>query len=130
MVTNRNTIQRDLVRHAVIELPHPTAEEVYLSIFKKHPSVSKATVYRNLGLLVEMGEINRFSTGGSFVRYDYNTSEHCHTYCTSCGKIEDLFCENTKGLLKIAEEKVKDTGFSTKKSELVFYGQCAGCIQK
>ena len=57
---NRNTIQRTLVLEAVNTLQcHATADEIYEAIAKEHPSVSKATVYRNLNLLSEMGEIRK-----------------------------------------------------------------------
>ncbi len=52
----RNTIQKQLVLDAVFRLAnHPTAEEVYAEVARSHPTVSKATVYRNLGSLSEDG---------------------------------------------------------------------------
>ena len=57
---NRNTIQRSLVLEAVNKLQcHATADQIYAEIVKEHPAVSKATVYRNLNLLSEMGEIRK-----------------------------------------------------------------------
>ena len=57
-MARRNTIQRALVLEAVKTLHcHATADEVYEEIIKEHPTISKATVYRNLNLLSEMGEI-------------------------------------------------------------------------
>ena len=54
----RNTIQRSLVFEAVNKLQcHATADEIYKIIVKEHPNVSRATVYRILNLLSEMGDI-------------------------------------------------------------------------
>ena len=54
-MARRNTIQRSLVLEAVNRLHcHATADEVYEEIIKEHPTISKATVYRNLNLLSEM----------------------------------------------------------------------------
>ena len=64
-MARRNTIQRALVLEAVKTLHcHATADEVYEEIIKEHPTISKATVYRNLNLLSEMGEIRRLEIPG------------------------------------------------------------------
>ena len=34
---------------------HATADEIYSEIVREHPTISRATVYRNLNLLAEMG---------------------------------------------------------------------------
>ena len=53
---NRNTIQRTLVLETVRKLRcHATADQIYEEITKEHPTISKATVYRNLSLLSEIG---------------------------------------------------------------------------
>ena len=41
---------------------HPDAEQVYERVAAKKPNISKATVYRNLNLLAEEGEIGRVRT--------------------------------------------------------------------
>ena len=54
----RNTIQKQLVLEAVAQLHnHPTAEQVYAQVVKAHPTISKATVYRNLASLSEDGRL-------------------------------------------------------------------------
>ena len=50
--TTRNTIQRALVLEAVQSLHnHPTSADVYEVVRERHPNISRATVYRNLGVL-------------------------------------------------------------------------------
>ena len=57
---SRNTIQRSLVLEAVNRLKcHATADQIYEEIVKNHPTISRATVYRNLALLADRGEIRR-----------------------------------------------------------------------
>ena len=52
----RNTVQRQIVLQAVRSLhDHPTADSVYAVIAAEHPSISKATVYRNLNQLALQG---------------------------------------------------------------------------
>ena len=53
---NRNTIQCTLVLETVNKLPgHVTADEIYEAIAKEHPTISRATVYRNLNRLSQTG---------------------------------------------------------------------------
>ena len=49
----RESIKNYLATHS----NHPTAETVYLSIKEEYPNISLGTVYRNLSLLEETGEI-------------------------------------------------------------------------
>ncbi|WP_419550310.1 transcriptional repressor, partial [Paratractidigestivibacter faecalis] len=46
-MAGRNTVQREIILEELRGLAnHPTADEVYESVHAKHPSISKATVYR------------------------------------------------------------------------------------
>ena len=55
----RDSIQRFLETRR----DHPTAEVVYHHIKEEIPNISLGTVYRNLALLSEMGEIRKISDG-------------------------------------------------------------------
>ena len=59
-MNKRNTIQRALVLETVRALQcHVTAEEVYDMLLKQHTDISRGTVYRNLNLLSDIGEISK-----------------------------------------------------------------------
>ena len=54
--------QREEIIKVVKEFcTHPTAEEIYMVVKAKDPAVSRSTVYRNLGVLVENNIINKIS---------------------------------------------------------------------
>ena len=98
-MARRNTIQRSLVLEAVNKLHcHATADEVYEEIIKEHPTISKATVYRNLNLLSDMGEIRRLVIPGSADRFDHITCNHCHVKCKACGRVFDVDMDFVAGL--------------------------------
>ena len=124
-MTRRNTIQRAIVLEAVNKLKcHATADEVYNEIIMEHPSISKATVYRNLNLLSEMGEIRRLETPGSADRFDHITGNHCHVKCTVCGRVFDVDMEYVSGL----ESGIRDThGFDFAGYDIIFHGVCPEC---
>ena len=52
MRTTRNTLQREIVHQTILSMQgHVTADMVYERIHAAHPSISRATVYRNLRML-------------------------------------------------------------------------------
>ena len=75
----RSTVQRNLTLEAVNSLHcHATAEEVYEEVSKEHPSVSRATVYRNLKDLSDSGEIRKINNAGGADRFDHIVEKHYH----------------------------------------------------
>ena len=69
---------------------HPTADKVYEILKKDHPEISLGTVYRNLNLLAEMGEISRVETSSVKDHFDGNQHPHAHFVCRKCGGVFDL----------------------------------------
>lgn len=85
------TIQRRAAFKALVRrLDHPTAEAIYKDVISELPGVSKATVYRALDNLVQLGLARKVHHEGSVARYDGNGERHHHLVCRSCGKIEDV----------------------------------------
>ena len=121
----RNTIQRSLVFEAVNKLRcHATADEIYEEILKEHPNISKATVYRNLKLLSEMGEIRKMEIPGGAERFDHHCQDHCHVRCEKCGRVFDVDMEYITGL----EKRIKDDhGFAFTGYDILFRGICPDC---
>ena len=124
----RNTIQRDLVLDTVRKLQnHATADEIYADIVKEYPTISRATVYRNLQQLCEMGKIRKRTMPGGADRYDHLCSDHYHVQCERCGRVFDVEMEYMRGL----EKSIKDShGFDVTGHDITFTGICAECKRK
>ena len=121
----RNTIQRSLVFEAVNKLQcHATADEIYQTIMKEHPNISRATVYRNLKLLSETGEIRKMEIPGGVDRFDHRIQEHCHVRCEKCGRVFDVDIEYITGLEKNITES---HGFAFTGYDILFRGICPDC---
>ena len=119
-------------REAVIEClrnrhDHPTADALFQTLREEDPKISLGTVYRNLGLLVELGEIRKISTGDGCERYDYLTEDHYHFICNHCGRIFDL---DTKQMEGIHNSVVNENIATIDSHELTFYGICKECYKK
>ena len=120
----RNTIQRALVLEAVQSLHyHPTSADVYEGVREKHPNISRATVYRNLGVLANRGEVLRVEVPNGADRYDFRSRPHYHAKCRVCGGVFDIEMPQ----LDVVSQ-VKDAhGFAIEGHEVIFDGVCAAC---
>ena len=105
---------------------HPTADTVYMHIKDEFPNISLGTVYRNLNLLVELGEIRKLSCGDGTDHFDYDTSPHYHYVCRQCGRVMDIPMEATKELETAAKEFVLGT---IDDHTVFFYGICDECLK-
>ncbi len=121
----RNTVQRQIVLETVRQMRnHPNADEVYAVIKADHPSISKATVYRNLHQLADKGYILQVAVPNGADRFDFRTDEHYHVCCKGCGKVFDIQMPRVAGLL----ERVQDSsGVELIRYEILFEGLCPSC---
>ncbi len=121
----RNTVQRQIVLEAVRHMRnHPSADEVYAAINTEHPSISKATVYRNLHQLADQGEILQVAVPNGADRFDFRTDEHYHVCCKGCGSVFDVRMPKMDGLLNLVEDS---SGVELTRYELLFEGICPAC---
>jgi len=127
----RMTYQRKLILDEVKKnLNHPTADEIYERVRKKLPRISMGTVYRNLDVLATCGLIRKLEPGHPQMRFDSETSEHYHTVCTRCGKIEDAIIESSDNTLELLESALgKLTRYGIFGHKLEFLGLCKECME-
>jgi Fur family peroxide stress response transcriptional regulator len=84
------TPQRVAVLRELGKKTHPTMEEIYRGIRVANPTISLATVYKNVNLLKEQGVVIEINIPSGKMRYDYLSHPHIHLVCKNCGCIEDL----------------------------------------
>jgi len=102
---------------------HPTAEVVYRHVKKDLPAITLATVYRNLNLLAEQGEILKLEINGEF-HFDADICCHQHCVCKKCGKIMDMFNKDISNYIK---NKLKTRGFYPDCVNVMLKGLCKKC---
>ncbi len=106
---------------------HPTAENVYENIRAIFPNISLGTVYRNLSLLADIGEIKKVSSPGGPDRFDAEMRAHHHFTCTECGKIYDIYDDDN---IDLAPTLLKGFKGTISGQEVQFYGICPECCKK
>lgn len=86
----KSTPQRLLILKtlAATEKFHPDVEELFSLINQKALNISKATIYRNLKLLSNVGLVTELYFRDGKVRFELNEDHHHHFVCLACGKIE------------------------------------------
>jgi Fe2+ or Zn2+ uptake regulation protein len=124
----RMTRQRRVILEELRKVnTHPSADEIYEIVRKRLPRISLGTVYRNLEILSDSGDIQKLETGCSLKRFDGNLSEHCHIRCVRCDRIADapMLPE-----LEIDLERFDSTDFEIIGHRLEFLGVCSICSDK
>lgn len=120
--------QREVIKEFLTtRKDHPTADVVYMNVRMQYPNISLGTVYRNLTLLSDMGEIQRLRVGDGVDHFDADTSPHNHFVCTECGSVIDLEMESIDHIKDIAS---KNFDGLVKGHSTYFYGLCSGCNRK
>ena len=105
---------------------HPTADVVYENVRKEFPNISLGTVYRNLTLLSDMGELLRLRVGDGMDHFDADTSPHYHFICQDCGRVIDLDMDSLEAIDNIAGANF---GGQIKGHVTYFYGSCEDCTE-
>ncbi len=104
---------------------HPSAEQIYAQIRADYPTTSRATIYKTLSLLKDMGEVFELTFASEGSRYDGNKPyPHPHVICTKCSQILDPELEGVAG---IAQEIARQTGYRITHQQVNFFGLCPRC---
>lgn len=129
VAATRNTVQRALVLEAmqVLEGSHPTSADVYTQVSQVHPTISRATVYRNLNHLVEQGVLKRVEVSNGADCFELREDPHYHLKCESCGRLFDATLPYREELSHFLEDT---QGFLVTGHTIVFTGICAECAAR
>ena len=105
---------------------HPSVENIHDRIKKDFPTMSLATVYRNIVLMKSMGEVLELGFPEGSNRYDgKNPLPHPHVICVKCGRIVDPDLES---LDEMKKEVASETNFEVLNHRLDFFGICSNCM--
>ena len=119
------TFQRINILDAIDKHGHMSVEDIYEEIIKVHPSISLATIYKNIVLMVEKAVLTEVPIAGKKAKYELAKMDHIHLVCTVCGEVNDKPCiEKTD---KVFHALTDSEGFMLKKRQINLYGVCASC---
>ena len=126
-----HNVKPSMQRMAVMEYlldhrTHPTADEIYLALHRKMPTLSKTTVYNTLKILTGKGAALQLTIDEKNCCFDADTTPHAHFLCTRCGKVYDMVLNNQH----LEGNAIIPNGFQPEEVQLYFRGCCQECAEK
>ncbi len=122
----RNTNQRQIVYDSLKFLGHATTDELIKYINENYENISLATIYRNLGIMLDDEQIKKVKFNDCEV-YETVKSKHYHFVCKHCGKIIDITPGEANNFIEpntfIGKNRIEEL-------EVAYYGTCEDCLNK
>ena len=117
------TPQRVAIVEELYNNGHMNIDDLYKKLLSKFPSVSLATIYKNINAMVEKVFLSEVKIPNSKSVYELIKTEHAHLVCSSCGHIEDIMLDTTS----VLEEASKLSSFKIDTTSIVLSGLCPNC---
>ena len=117
--TLKITPQRLAILKELENQGHAGIDEIYEKIKELFPTISLATIYKNMNSLKEEGIITEICIHQK-PKYELLKDEHAHFICKNCGKVYDV--PLSKKIIKEVNEQ-----FPNSQKELYIYGMCEDC---
>ena len=122
----RLTPQRDVLLHVLSETTgHPTADDLVQRVRQVLPSVSHATVYRQVQELVRAGLLGTLERAGAAAQFEVNPEDHHHFVCRKCGQVWDVYLADLG--FRVDRRRSHLSGFQIDRREVQLHGLCADC---
>ena len=119
------TPQRITILKEIEKRGHISIEEIYENIREIHPSISLATIYKNLTSMQEAKIIDEVKLPNQKQRYELIKKPHIHLVCEKCWDITDIhFDSSIQQLKKDCETQMH---YKIKDTSIVLLGICEHC---
>lgn len=104
---------------------HMNIDELYKKLLNRFPSVSLATIYKNVNSMLEKTFLSEVKIPNAKSVYELVKTEHGHLVCKECGFIEDIILEATD----VLEQVSKISSFKVENTDIVLSGTCQKCCK-
>jgi Fur family peroxide stress response transcriptional regulator len=102
---------------------HMNIDDLYKKLLAKFPSISLATIYKNINAMVERVFLSEVKIPNTKSVFELVKNEHAHLVCTSCGSIEDITLDTKDVLIEVSSR----SKFKIDSTNLVLNGLCPNC---
>ncbi|NOQ30375.1 MAG: transcriptional repressor [Helicobacteraceae bacterium] len=102
---------------------HMNVDELYFLVSQEFPTISVATIYKNIKIMLERVFIKEVKIPKQKSVYELNKAQHSHIVCSKCNKIVDIQLQ-TEELLRSASQI---SNFTLNESAIVLNGVCPEC---
>jgi Fur family peroxide stress response transcriptional regulator len=135
VIERKHSRKRDAILRVIRSTTaHPSAGWIYGVLKPSIPDLSLGTVYRNINLFREEGEVVSVVVVDGEERFDGRAAPHPHLVCCRCGRVEDLPCPGETGgengqTGTTADQREAAGGFAIDYRKTVYYGLCPDCLR-
>ncbi|MFK5977052.1 MAG: transcriptional repressor [Sulfurovum sp.] len=119
------TFQRINILENIAKFGHISIDDIYVEVIKIHPSLSLATVYKNIVLMIEKGILVEVPITGQKSKYEIKKENHIHLICNKCREVVDKPYSTITD--DIFSNFTKEDNFSILKKQINLYGICSSC---
>lgn len=117
------TPQRLAIAEALHKRGHINIDMLYDLMLKKFNSISLATIYKNINLMLENSFIQEIKIPENKSVYELTKAEHSHLVCSKCGEVEDIVLS----IDSVLDQVTVQSNFEITKADLVLSGICKNC---
>jgi len=115
------TIQRTSILQTIDHAGHINIDDIYDNVKKQYPTLSLATIYKNIITMQNNNVIVEVPMNGEKSKYELKKEEHMHLICQACGEIQDTT------ITQKAHEALVIENFQLNSSQINLYGLCQKC---
>lgn len=102
---------------------HLSIDDLYKELLDKFPTISLATIYKNINAMVEKLFVSEVKIAEKKSVYELIKDEHAHLVCTKCGMIQDINVD----LELVSTFASTQNSFKINNTSLNFEGLCKDC---
>lgn len=117
------TNQRVAILSIIEQKGHISIEDLYSKIKPDFPSISLATLYKNMHAMLKNELLTEVKVENSKTHFEIVSDNHAHLYCEKCRELVDFDIE----FEKLNNDILKGSGFLLNKTNLTFSGICISC---
>ena len=117
------TPQRVAIVEELYKNGHMNIDDLYKKLLSKFPSVSLATIYKNINAMIEKVFLSEVKIPNSKSVYELVKTEHAYLACSCCGDIEDVMLDTSSILI----EASKLSSFKIDSTNIILAGLCPKC---
>ena len=117
------TPQRSAIAEALDINGHLSIENLYELLKSKLPTISLATIYKNINSMIENGFVAEVKLPGTKSVYELVKEQHSHLLCEKCGKVEDVFLQMDQCIADVSQK----SDFLIEHIDVVLTGRCSQC---
>jgi len=117
------TPQRLSILTSMHKYGHIGIDDLYIEVRKYFSTISLATLYKNINLMLKNSLITEVKIPSIKSKYEIKKEAHAHVFCTVCKEFEDVAFDYKSIITKVE----KNTAYKVDASEFVFSGICQNC---